>query len=133
MPELTQPSADVPMPDQSFADPFAGLPAADKQEILLLLEERRNRHPLPIAPVIDSNIRNKITVLPEWNGKQEDFAFYLDLLSTRVEKEMANHTEPSSICMDIIDTLPDEKNQGLLIGSPQVKELIILIGGSCST
>lgn len=34
----------------------------------------------------------------------------MDMLRTRVEKEMGDHREPSSVCIDIINTLPDVKN-----------------------
>lgn len=94
--------------DTSVSDPFANLSVEDKQELLLMLQERR-RNRAPTVQVPEVCVPSKAVILPRWNGKQEDFGFYMDMLRTRVEKEMADCRESSSLCIDIINTLPEEK------------------------
>ena len=48
-------------------------------------------------------------VLPKWNSRQEDFGFYVQQLMVRIEREEALGIDASTICLDIIDTLPEEK------------------------
>lgn len=111
MPEFGQESFDIAMPEASNVDPFAHLSLADKQELLMLLEEKRKlkqKQDIP-SPISEPCFPNRVVVLPKWNGKQEDFNFYLDRLKVRVEKEMSSCRESSSICIDIIDTLPEDK------------------------
>ena len=97
-----------PMVDQA-QDPFVGLSVEDKREFLLLLQERRRGNPVAVVPASEVGSNTNVVVLPKWNGKQEDFSFYMDMLRTRVEKGIGNHREPSCLCIDIINTLPDEK------------------------
>ena len=99
------------MSDPSVSDPFAGLSVEDKQELLLMLQERR-RNRAPTVQVPEVCFPSKAVILPSWNGKQEDFGFYMDMLGTRVEKEMSDCKESSSFCIDIINTLPEEKRSG---------------------
>lgn len=56
----------------------------------------------PILPMTRS-------ALPKWNGNLEDFGFYICRLEARIKKEWASSVDPCSICLDMIDTLPDEK------------------------
>lgn len=108
-PEIsTGPMSDTPMVDPAL-DPFVGLSVEDKREILLMLQERRRCNPVAAVPALEVGPNTKVVVLPKWNGKQEDFGFYMDMLRTRVEKEIGDHREPSCLCIDIINTLPDEK------------------------
>lgn len=108
------------MDNESIQDPFAGLTIDDKRELLLILQQKRNMNtgnlpdntpanpspnkPLPTAPTVI----NKST-LPKWSGEVEDFSFYIKRLEARIEREWAPYADPCSICLDMIDTLPDDK------------------------
>lgn len=108
-PEIsTEPMSDTPMVDPAL-DPFAGLSVEDKREILLMLQERRRCNPVAAAPALEVGSNTKAVLHPKWNSKQEDFGVYNDMLRTKVEKEIGDHREPSCLCIDIINTLPDEK------------------------
>ncbi|RKF62643.1 hypothetical protein GcC1_145013 [Golovinomyces cichoracearum] len=93
----TRPNSDTPMLDILFTDPFSGLSVEDKQEVLLMLEERR-RNRVHAKPASEACQTTKAVLLPLWNGKQEDFSFFMDMLRTSVEKEMAGNREPSCLC-----------------------------------
>ena len=133
---MAQPSVDAPMTEPSF-DPFANLTIADKQELLLMLQEKRKSRATACPPATNYLPVGKSSVLPKWNGKQEDFKFFMDRLRIRVENEMGVVIESSSICIDIVDTLPDEKksriaswfslNKGKETGSFNWKELLDVI------
>lgn len=106
MSNLSQ-TLDIDMEGASV-NPFSGLSAEDIQDLVKLLAEKRSkRQEPPIAAV--PNIQNPPVTLPKWNGRQEDFAFYMDRLRIRVERELAPYREESAICIDIIDTLPEDK------------------------
>lgn len=97
------------MEDTTLRSALSGLSEQDVELLINVLAERRNmsnsqQHPQQIPSIIRNN-----PSLPTWNGKQEDFRFYLDRLRIRVEKELAPCKESSSICLDIIDTIPEEK------------------------
>ncbi|POS87432.1 hypothetical protein EPUL_000238 [Erysiphe pulchra] len=49
------------------------------------------------------------SALPKWNGNLEDFGFYICKLEARIKREWASFVDPCSICLDMIDTLPDDK------------------------
>ena len=97
------------MENLSATDPFANLSMADKEEIWGILQERRKNNRTPLFPGTDAYSSNRVDILPNRNGKQEDFNFYMDMLRTRVEKGVASCREPSGLCIDIINTLPDDK------------------------
>ena len=104
----TQPSSNnATTGDFSLNSFIQNLTPADRENLArVLLGNRRSTNSDPqLAPVITQRVVN----LPKWNGRQEDFAFYMDMLRIRFKKEVDHSREASSICIDIIDTLPDDK------------------------
>lgn len=108
-------SPEIQMAD-STTDPFAGLSVEDKRELLKLLNEKRNEginynptniqsYPTPINPPVSINR----SALPKWSGNSQDFSFYINRLQARIEREWAPFVDPCSICLDMIDTLPEDK------------------------
>ena len=108
---------DVAMTDTPMHDPLAGISENEKFELLSILQERRQRatsHASPntqetFAPAVNPTIPTTRAALPKWNGKAEDFGFYIQRLEARIRKEWAPCVDPCSICLDMIDTLPYEK------------------------
>lgn len=112
-------------------DALRGLTSQDIQDLVKLLAEKRSmgqQEPQFISPL--SNPSHAVT-LPKWSGKHEDFIFYIDRLRIRVEKEMAPFKEPNSICIDIIDTLPEDKKSRLASWLSRSKKQKVLIGEIC--
>lgn len=110
------PIHEVQMANASTQDPFEDLSIEDKRELLAILQERRNVRtngppdnlqaiPAPAIPTVHM----ARAALPKWSGKAEDFSFYIRRLEARINREWATHVDPCSICLDMIDTLPDEK------------------------
>lgn len=64
--------------------------------------------PEPSKSSHSTNYSQSVSLL-KWDGNQEDFAFYMDRLRIRAEREMVPYREPSAICIDLIDTLLEDK------------------------
>ena len=81
---ITQPQVDIPMENLSAPDPFANLSIADKEKIWGILQERRKNNRTPLFPGTDAYSSNRVDILPNWNSKQEDFNFHMDIVRARV-------------------------------------------------
>lgn len=93
------------MPDADLGltpDNFTSGELADA--IKLITERRKSRKSGPNVFTI-----KKEAVFLKWNGNSEDFDFYVNRLETRIENELENMKSACSICLDTIDTLPDDK------------------------
>ncbi|RKF64086.1 hypothetical protein OnM2_021105 [Erysiphe neolycopersici] len=103
-----QQTADVNMTNLPMQDPFENLTIEDKRELLEILRQKKISNtpnafnPAPPAPVTRAS-------LPKWNGKAEEFNFYMKRLVARIEREWEPYVDQGSICLDMIDSLPDEK------------------------
>lgn len=110
-----KPIPETQMENQPTEDPFNNLSIDDKRELLAILQERRNVGTTPNAnPQINASRANPTmqmakSALPKWSGHAEDFSFYIRRLEARIQREWAPYVDPCSICLDMIDTLPDEK------------------------
>ncbi|KHJ34005.1 hypothetical protein EV44_g3125 [Erysiphe necator] len=102
---------DVNMVKFSEQDPFIELSIEEKKELLEIMRQRKidkQRTPLqniqirPQAPITRAS-------LPKWNGKAEEFSFYMRRLMARIEREWEPYVDQGSICLDMIDSLPDHK------------------------
>ncbi|KAI1007040.1 hypothetical protein K3495_g1177 [Podosphaera aphanis] len=51
----------------------------------------------------------KETNLPKWNGSPDDFGFFIGRLEMRIQQELEPFAEGSIICLDMIETLPEDK------------------------
>ncbi|KAI0993576.1 hypothetical protein K3495_g14608 [Podosphaera aphanis] len=88
----------------NFQLPNLNLTQQDLQGLLQLLAERRNQ---PEAPTQSARQARRDVSLPKWNGRAVDFGFYLGRLETRITTDFAPFFDECSICLDIINTLPD--------------------------
>ena len=104
MSDMPYSNNNIAMPEVSTSDPFAGLSLADKEEILRMLEQKKKRATIYSSDSRGPSSSNKVISLPKWNGLQEDFRFFVDRLRLKVENEMLDCEESSSICIEIIDT-----------------------------
>ncbi|KAI0994089.1 hypothetical protein K3495_g14094, partial [Podosphaera aphanis] len=88
----------------NFQPPNPNLTSQDWQGLLQILAERRSQPQVP-----NQNVRQarRDVSLPKWNGRAVDFGFYLGRLETRVITDFAPFFDECSICLDIIDTLPE--------------------------
>ena len=103
------------MESKPTEDLFDNLSIDDKRELLAILQERRNvgsttnASPQINTSRINPTMQMAKSALPKWSGQAEDFSFYIRRLEARIQREWAPHVDPCSICLDMIDTLPDEK------------------------
>lgn len=104
--QYTKFGKNVGMEDRSALEILGSISPTDAKELLQLLNAQRQYE----APNENNSkkFRKNIT-LPRWNGKSEDFEFYIGRLETRVERELAPFVESAAICLDMIDTLPEKK------------------------
>lgn len=92
--------------DTDMGNTISSLSSDDLRELLILLREKRSASsavPSTVAPM------KREAALPKWTGQPEDLDFYLERLETRIEMDMEPYFLPAQICMDMIDTLPDNK------------------------
>ncbi|KAI0994433.1 hypothetical protein K3495_g13750 [Podosphaera aphanis] len=82
------------------------LSAQDLWDLLQLVGERRQQVQSVDAAAPNRRARRDVT-LPRWNGKVQDFNFYISRLEMRIESDFAPFYDEKSICLDMIDTLPD--------------------------
>ncbi|KAI0992766.1 hypothetical protein K3495_g15419, partial [Podosphaera aphanis] len=103
------------LPANSSADtPMEGVPPQgggalsnhDWQELMQMLAERRGQNPTAAHSGIPRTARRE-AVLPRWNGQIQDFGFFIGRLETRIENDYAPHFDDCTICLDMIDTIPD--------------------------
>lgn len=83
-----------------------GLGADVIEELMQLLNERRARghreareQPVPY--------HRREAAMPKWSGTQLDFPFFISRLEARIETEYAPYFDNRSICLDMVDTLPE--------------------------
>ncbi|KAI0997915.1 hypothetical protein K3495_g10273 [Podosphaera aphanis] len=76
------------------------------RELLQMLEERRNQAAAPdrIYPLRQAR---RDASLPKWSGQLIDLPFFFGRLETRIEIDFAPYIDDRSICLDMIETLPD--------------------------
>lgn len=48
------------------------------------------------------------TSLAKWIDMTEEFRFYMRRLKARIERECEPYVDQDSICLDMIDSLPDD-------------------------
>lgn len=117
MADLDQTTYDTPMFDDPNRDLLSSLSQSEIKELLRIREERMsqssrfqpaNNISSSSAPSRQAPVRLE-TNLPKWNGKLEDFEFYMRRLELRVERELSPFADPCRICLDMIDTLPETK------------------------
>ena len=103
------------MEKQSAEDLSDNLSIDDKRELLAIPQERRNfrttsnADPQINPSQINPAIQMAKSALPKCSGQAEDFRFYIRRLEARIQREWAPYVDPCSICLDMIDTLLDEK------------------------
>ncbi|KAI0996850.1 hypothetical protein K3495_g11334 [Podosphaera aphanis] len=110
---------DTPMGDATSSDPPITFSNADLAELLQLLRGRQQEPEVssqsnrtePKAEPTEGSIRyiKKETKLPKWNGSPEDFGFFIGRLEMRVEQKLVPFVEGGIICLDMIETLPEDK------------------------
>lgn len=96
--------------DTEIGNLLSSLSSDDLRELITLLKEKRTAS--SAAPPAIALVKRD-AALPKWTGKPEDMYFYLECLETRVEMDMEPYIFPAQICMDMIDTLPDDKKCGV--------------------
>ena len=117
MTEQNIPVPEIQMENSSIPNSFDNLSDQVKAELMAILQERTNlnapnppsntpvyTNSFPPAPITRS-------ALPNWNGRAEDFSFYITRLEARIKREWAPYVDPGSICLDMIDTLPEENSK----------------------
>lgn len=110
-------NSDTPMLGTSGRDILSSLPQSEIQELLRIREERKAQSsPSQETEFLGTSGNQSLVVaqrkdvtLPKWNGKLEDFDFYIRRLELRVVRELEPYTDSCKICLDMIDTLPEEK------------------------
>ena len=85
---------------------LAELSPQDIEGLLLLLEERRAQETVPKSTEAARPMRRD-AILPKWNGVQVDFGFFVGRLETRIEADFAPFLDDRTICLDVIETLPE--------------------------
>lgn len=128
-PDIVGTSTNQNMSNSNFTNPDVSMTANTRDEIIAsltdddlnalvaLLREKQaqgnpstpnpNPVPVPATPVIAPVRRD--TALPKWNGQPEELEFYLQRLEAKIEMDMEPYFHAGQICMDMIDSLPDNK------------------------
>lgn len=96
------------METRSALEILGSLSPTDAKELVELLNGQRQIE-VPNSNEVPKRTFRKNVTLPKWNGKSEDFEFYIGRLETRIQRELDSFMEPSAICLDMIDTLPEKK------------------------
>lgn len=78
----------------------------DVQGLLQLLNERRTRESENMSTQ-DVGKPRRDAVLPKWSGLPQDFGFFIGRLEIRIETDFAPYVDERSICLDMIETLPE--------------------------
>ncbi|RKF64368.1 hypothetical protein GcM3_133014 [Golovinomyces cichoracearum] len=106
---MSHPSnADTPMSNYNI-DLLSNLPTNQLQKLLsLCASDTGPANPPPAMPFNLSRASRGEVRLPKWNGKKEEFKFYMARLKTRIEREMQGVFEEDTICLDMVDTLPND-------------------------
>ena len=86
--------------------PLAGLSIQDIQGLWELINERKAQGTVPRSTEPMRTMRRD-AVLPKWNGVQLDFGFFIGRLETRIEVDFAPFLDDRTICLDVIETLPE--------------------------
>ncbi|KAI0997024.1 hypothetical protein K3495_g11159 [Podosphaera aphanis] len=108
---MTQPSdsnRDTPMVEGGPAPeaPF-NLSPQDMSVLLKFLNER-GTGVTGQGQVTEGRPPRRDTALPRWNGRPQDFNLYAGRLEIRIQTDLAPFFNDCSICLDMIDTLPEE-------------------------
>ncbi|KAI0996318.1 hypothetical protein K3495_g11862 [Podosphaera aphanis] len=88
----------------NFQPPNPNVTPQEWQGLLQMLAERRNQPEVPTPGVRQAR---RDVFLPKWNGRAIDFGFYVGRLETRIITDFAPFFDECSICLDVIDTLPE--------------------------
>ncbi|KAI0991959.1 hypothetical protein K3495_g16227, partial [Podosphaera aphanis] len=105
---------------------LANLSTDDLDNLLTILEQRRAATPpipqpaqqpvqQPTQQPVQQLIQRRNATLPKWNGRVEDFPFYISRLQTRISTEQGPHIAHSSICLDMIDSLPEDRQGSVAV------------------
>lgn len=95
----------------NFAPPNPNITSQDWQGLLQMLAERRAQSEAPLQSVRQAR---RDVALPKWNGRAVDFKFYLGRLETRITTDFARFFDECSICLDIINTIPENLKSRVL-------------------
>ncbi|KAI0993518.1 hypothetical protein K3495_g14666 [Podosphaera aphanis] len=68
---------------------------------------RGNDAELVGQPSSAGSSRRRDASLPKWNGISQDFVFYIERLEIQVEVDYAPFLDERTICLDLIETLPE--------------------------
>lgn len=96
------------METRSALEILGSLSPTDAKDLIELLNDQRQIEVPSDNGLVKKRFRKNVA-LPKWNGKSEDFEFYIGRLETRITKELDSFVEPAAICLDMIDTLPEKK------------------------
>lgn len=110
MTERRMSNSDIDMVET--VDSFDSLPLDVKQRLMAILNEQvkdETKYPVDNRAQDTPVVSTTRSVLPKWNGNLEDFGFYICRLEARIKREWASSVDPCSICLDMIDTLPEDK------------------------
>ncbi|RKF57520.1 hypothetical protein OnM2_073070, partial [Erysiphe neolycopersici] len=106
--QINSETVDVDMESGAALDSSRNLSTAELSEIRRIIQSR-NIQPPSQNITQDLPRARRDENLPKWNGRKEEFRFYMGRLRTRIETEMAPYMKQSTICLDMNDTLPEDE------------------------